>query len=134
MQELDAQELIRILATAKDIPELVITEDSEESTIDIQEDTRESGRTRLRSGVDIPLKGLDFLPLAICQAVAYIGEKSKTINRYLEILRAHDGFTFDSMSDVILQTWVSSFKTIRRQSPIASKILHTMAYLDYPGV
>ncbi|KAK0672534.1 hypothetical protein QBC41DRAFT_370984 [Cercophora samala] len=134
MQEDDAKELVQRLAAAKDIPDLAITDDSKESASDTQEAQNESGEPRIPSDVEVLLKELEYLPLAIYQAVGYIGEKSKTIKRYLEILKGNDNFTFDSISEGVLQTWISSFQTIRRQSSNAWKILHTMSYLDHSGI
>jgi hypothetical protein len=93
------------------------------------------------------LEALDFLPLPITQAAAYIREADITLARYLSLLRSDDrgmndlleqGF-YDSGRDSesqnsIFSTWKISFDQIRKQKPRAAEILSLMAVLDRQSI
>lgn len=93
------------------------------------------------------LEALEYLPLAITQAVAFINENSTTISGYLELLGADDAEIqalldedhgdhrrdFESASSVI-RTWKLSFDLISKQKPLAARTLSLMAVLDRQGI
>jgi tetratricopeptide (TPR) repeat protein len=93
------------------------------------------------------LEALEYLPLAITQAVAFINENSTTISGYLDLLGADDveiealldedhgdhRRDFESASSVI-RTWKLSFDLISKQKPLAARTLSLMAVLDRQGI
>lgn len=93
------------------------------------------------------LEALEYLPLAITQAVAFINENSTTISSYLKLLGADDAEIqallnedhgdhrrdFESASSVI-RTWKLSFDLISKQKPLAARTLSLMAVLDRQGI
>lgn len=93
------------------------------------------------------LEALDFLPLAITQAAAYIRENGVSLVDYLESLRASDEEVkelldenlYDPGRDVeirnsVFQTWKISFDRIRKQNLRAAEILSLMAVLDRQAI
>ena len=111
-----------------------------------------SKRVQLEDDVDEALshqllQTLDFLPLAITQATAFLAENGISIAEYLEILQRDDSEMkeflatdiFDpgrdsDLSNSILQTWKVSFDQIRLQKPLAADILSLMAVLDRQAI
>ncbi len=111
-----------------------------------------SKRVRLEDDVDETLsrqllQTLDFLPLAITQATAFLAENEIPIADYLEILQKDDSEMKDflatdiydpgrdsDLSNSILQTWKVSFDQIRMQKPLAAEILSLMAVLDRQAI
>ncbi|KAF4630282.1 hypothetical protein G7Y89_g7861 [Cudoniella acicularis] len=92
--------------------------------------------------VDI-VQTLDYLPLAITQAAAYLEQTNMTVAEYLKLLRNGKTDTFDLLKEGIrdftrdheiqnsvFQTWKLSFQQISKQSPRAADILSLMALLD----
>ena len=95
------------------------------------------------------VEAIEFIPLAITQAAAFINENEISVTRYVSILR--EGPTdaelvglmdhnipdnrrdFESSNSVI-QTWALSFERIREKNPLAGKILSLMAVLDRQGI
>lgn len=82
------------------------------------------------------LETLNFLPLAISQAAAYIGEQDIKLTYYLELLCAGDADTKDlleeqyydpgrdqELQNSILRTWSLSFEQIKGQKRRAADIL-----------
>ena len=93
------------------------------------------------------LETLDFLPLAITQATAFLAENEYSIAEYLEILQKDDSEMKEflatdiyapgrdsDLSNSILQTWKVSFDQIRTQTPLAAEILSLMAVLDKQAI
>lgn len=93
------------------------------------------------------LETLNFLPLAISQAAAYIGEQDIKLTYYLELLCAGDADTKDlleeqyydpgrdqELQNSILRTWSLSFEQIKGQKRRAADILSLMAVLDRQAV
>lgn len=93
------------------------------------------------------LQILDFLPLAITQATAFLVENEISIAEYLEILQKDDSEMKEflatdiydpgrdsDLSNSILQTWKVSFDQIRMQKPLAAEILSLMAVLDRQAI
>ena len=111
-----------------------------------------SKRVQLKDEVDEALshellRTLDFLPLAITQATAFLVENQISIADYLDILQKDDSEMKDFLaidvydpgrdsknSNSILQTWKVSFDQIRKQKPLAAEILSLMAVLDRQAI
>ncbi|KAF2470888.1 TPR-like protein [Lindgomyces ingoldianus] len=95
------------------------------------------------------LQTLDYMPLAITQAAAYIVQRAPrmTVSRYLDEVRRsdHDRARLlkkdvgDSRRDgrasnSIIATWQISFEYIRKESPTAARLLSLMSLLDCQGI
>ncbi|OCK85886.1 hypothetical protein K432DRAFT_217425 [Lepidopterella palustris CBS 459.81] len=90
------------------------------------------------------VEALDYMPLAITQAAAYISQRAPraTVPRYLHDLREADRDTklldmdiADSRRDgtasnSIITTWQISFEHIRRERPSATRLLSLMSLFD----
>jgi len=95
------------------------------------------------------VKELDYMPLAITQAAAYINQRAPraTVSRYLEDLRKGDqdrakllntdigDFRRDgAASNSIIATWQISFEYIRGARPSATRLLSLMSLFDPQGI
>jgi Tetratricopeptide repeat len=95
------------------------------------------------------LQALDFMPLAITQAAAYISQRAPriTISRYLDNLRRSDkdraALLKKDVGDVrrdgrasnsIIATWQISFEHIRKERPAAARLLSLMSLFDRQGI
>ena len=95
------------------------------------------------------LQALDYMPLAITQAAAYIEQRAPrmTISRYLDEIRRsdHDQARLlkkdvgDSRRDgrasnSIIATWQISFEHIRKDLPTAARLLSLMSLFDRQGI
>ncbi|KAH0556857.1 hypothetical protein GP486_005356, partial [Trichoglossum hirsutum] len=95
------------------------------------------------------LRDLDYMPLAITQAAAYISQRAPltTVSKYLRDLRRSDedrarllkedvGDTRrDSRaSHSIMATWQISFEYIRKERPQAARLLSLMSLFDRQGI
>jgi hypothetical protein len=89
---------------------------------------------------------LEYLPLTITQAAAYLKQIETTASEYLELLRAgkqdipdlleesiHDPGR-DRESNCVFQTWKISFDQISKQNPRAADALSLMATLDRQAI
>ncbi|KAI9767614.1 MAG: hypothetical protein M1839_004471 [Geoglossum umbratile] len=91
------------------------------------------------------VEALDYMPLAITQAAAYISQRAPraTVSRYLQDLckddrdRAKlldidigDSRRDGTASNSIIATWQISFKHIRRERPSATRLLSLMSLFD----
>ncbi|KAF4456185.1 short-chain dehydrogenase, partial [Fusarium austroafricanum] len=93
------------------------------------------------------LEVLEFIPLAITQASAFIGKRGKTVQYYLQEYQKSDttrakllsyefsdhGRQSNSMESVA-KTWIISFEGIRQSNPRASELLCVMSFLQHHGV
>lgn len=94
---------------------------------------------------------LEYIPLAITHAAAYIAVRAQTISTYLELFReseenqAHllssqgaivmrDMRRDGSVSSAVITTWQISFEQIRKMSPEATELLSLMAMFDRQGI
>lgn len=96
----------------------------------------------------ILLKRLEFLPLAITHAAAYIDENEITVAKYIDMLQADDSELISLLdreelidhrrdsksSSSIMQTWKISFDQIQRQHHRSTQLLLLMAILDRQGI
>ena len=89
------------------------------------------------------LDGLEYLPLAITQAAAFITENDITLSDYLNIFNSDDSELVDLLStdhsdqrrdsdiqNSIVRTWKISFDQISKQQPRAAELLSLMSVLD----
>ncbi|KPM42215.1 hypothetical protein AK830_g4365 [Neonectria ditissima] len=91
---------------------------------------------------DALLEELQYFPLAISQAGAYMHQTSTTVDEYLTLLkRSQDRWSvlkdsrFDrhrqrGIPNSVLETWKISIERIRQENGMAYRILHAIAYLD----
>ncbi|KAK4223173.1 P-loop containing nucleoside triphosphate hydrolase protein [Podospora fimiseda] len=90
---------------------------------------------------------LEHLPLALIQAAAFIHEKSISASRYLQLLNESDQNFVDLLSNefetvgrdseaprAVAETWILSFKQIRRQNMFASELLSLMSLFNRQGI
>jgi tetratricopeptide (TPR) repeat protein len=95
------------------------------------------------------LQTLDYMPLAITQAAAYISQRAPriTISRYLDNLHRSDNDRATllkkdvgdvrrdgSASNSIIATWQISFEHIRKERPAAARLLSLMSLFDRQGI
>ena len=93
------------------------------------------------------LEALEYLPLAISQAAAFISENHITLSEYLEILRTSDSDTQELLNEdlgdlrrdkesenSVIKTWKLSFDLISEREPRAAELLSLMAVLDRQGI
>ncbi|KAK5987846.1 Nephrocystin-3-like protein [Cladobotryum mycophilum] len=109
-------------------------------------------RKRLRDGYcdDIILQllqELEYIPLAITQAVAFMAKRRKTIPQYLEQYRKNDStrtkflsYEFsdhgrqESRMESVAKTWKLSFETIRDSNPRAADLLCLINFFQHQGI
>ncbi|KAK2763919.1 hypothetical protein FQN54_009538 [Arachnomyces sp. PD_36] len=92
---------------------------------------------------------LDYMPLAIAQAAAYINQRAPltTVSKYLHDIRKSDGDRSrllqqdagdtrrdGTASNSILTTWQISFDYIRKERPPAARLLSLMCLFDRQGI
>lgn len=89
------------------------------------------------------LEELEYIPLAITQAAAFMSKRRRTIPQYLDLYRKSDsarvrmlsyefsdhGRQYNSMESVA-KTWIISFESIRRGNPRSADLLSLMCYFD----
>lgn len=116
------------------------------------------GVALLKSKLDAPhredemrtlVRALDYMPLAISQAAAYISNKSPrvTISSYLRELKTSNeestGLLDENMteshrererSNSIVATWQVSFQYVRQTKPSAARLLSLMCLFDRQGI
>ena len=95
------------------------------------------------------VRELDYLPLAIAQAAAYISARATrmTVSKYLTLYRSDDTsqrrLLDEESGDLrrdpgvpnsIIRTWQISFDQIKRKWPSAAELLSFMAMLDRQGI
>jgi tetratricopeptide (TPR) repeat protein len=95
------------------------------------------------------VKALDYMPLAITQAAAYISQRAPraTVSRYLQDLHKgdrdrakllemdiEDSRRDGTASNSIIATWQISFEHILRARPSATRLLSLMSLFDRQGI
>ena len=93
------------------------------------------------------LETLNYLPLAITQAAAFISENSITVAVYVQMLQEsdagikdvleedfHDAGRDTDIQNSVFKTWMLSFARISEQKPRAAEILSLMAFLDRQAI
>ncbi|KAJ4267323.1 hypothetical protein NW762_003427 [Fusarium torreyae] len=90
---------------------------------------------------------LEFLPLALVQAAAFIQENSITVVEYLELLDGSENDLVELLNEefetvgrdsdtprAVAQTWMLSFQQIERQFPFAGELLSLMSIFDRQAI
>ena len=88
---------------------------------------------------------LNYLPLAITQAAAYVSKRDVSLEQYLSLLsdtnideileqNFYDHARDSEIQNSIFLTWKISFDQISRQNPRAAEILSLMAVLDRQSI
>ena len=98
-------------------------------------------------GIEKLAKELEYLPLTITQAAAYLEQTDISATEYLEIFRAgqsdipnlleesmYDSSRDHESSNSVFQTWRLSFEQLETQSPKAADMLSLMAVLDRQAI
>ena len=93
------------------------------------------------------LDALEYIPLAITQAAAFISQNYITLTKYMEMFCTNDSEVQDLLDEdlgdlrrdsesqnSIIRTWKLSFDLIREQKPRAAEMLSLMAVLDRQGI
>lgn len=92
------------------------------------------------------LKELQWLPLSISQAGAYMRRTSTTVKEYLHLLAQgrqrwdvlktteFDRYRRPDVPNSVLETWSISINRIQQESEMAYRILHVIAYLDNQNI
>ena len=93
------------------------------------------------------VEALEYIPLAITQAAAFINENLSSLTEYMEMLHASDSemqqLLNQDLGDLrrdsqghnsIVMTWKMSFDLINKQEPRATEMLSLMAFLDRHGI
>ena len=87
-------------------------------------------------------QSLEYLPLAIVQAAAFINSNGVSVSEYLSLFRATDTETglfgehfedpsrYKELESTIARTWHISFDQIRRQDSLAAEYLSFIACID----
>ena len=92
-------------------------------------------------------KTLDYLPLAITQAAAYLDKMDMAVAEYLDLLKMGKAGSFDllrpdahdpgrdyEIQNSVFSTWKISFDLISRQAPRAAGLLSLMAMFDRQAI
>ncbi len=94
------------------------------------------------------LSRLEYLPLALIQAAAFIQANTITVSEYLRLLSISDRHTVDLLSEdfetahgrdsetlrAVAETWIPSFEQVQRQNPLASELLSLMSLFDRQAI
>jgi hypothetical protein len=93
------------------------------------------------------LAQLEYLPLAITQAVAFILEHGSTVAEYCRLLQKsesesmkllsvdlEDGRRYPQIPHSVINTWKVSFDLIKQRAPRAAELLSIMCFLNRQGI
>jgi hypothetical protein len=93
------------------------------------------------------LDELDYLPLAIAQAAAYINTNKTSISGYLRLLGSteqdvvsimsrefRDSTRYKNSASAVATTWVVSFDQIRKQDAVAADLLAYMCCIEWKAI
>ena len=93
------------------------------------------------------IDSLEYLPLAITQAAAFISQNSIDVAKYLDLFRTNDSELQDLLDEdlgdlrrdsesqnSVTRTWKLSFDLINKQNRKAAEVLSLMAVLDRQGI
>ncbi|KND89201.1 Protein SERAC1 [Tolypocladium ophioglossoides CBS 100239] len=105
--------------------------------------TRLEGNAATDHDLSTLAKRLEYLPLALVQAAAFIQENSITVQEYFELQDDSDQGLVDLLSEefetvgrdsgaprAVAQTWMISFQRIERNNTLAGQLLSFMCLLD----
>ena len=91
---------------------------------------------------NVLFESLDYLPLAIAQAAAFMVKRRKSVAEYLYLIQddstrsqilSQKSYIHDRVersSDSIVSTWWVTFRSIKRENPRAAELLTMMSLLD----
>jgi hypothetical protein len=108
--------------------------------------TRGDILTQEEEGVFSLLEELQYLPLAISQAGAYMQRTSITGQQYLHLLRQgqtrweilkktdKDRYRRPEVPNSVLETWNISIQRVRTESEMSYQMLHIIAYVDHQNI
>jgi tetratricopeptide (TPR) repeat protein len=97
-------------------------------------------------GVELLLEELQWLPLAISQAGAYLYRTDTSVSEYLSQLKRETGRwrvlgedEFDrhrrgDAQNSVLRTWAISIRRLKQESQTAYRILHVLAFVDNQNI
>ncbi|EKJ67737.1 hypothetical protein FPSE_12108 [Fusarium pseudograminearum CS3096] len=90
---------------------------------------------------------LEFLPLALVQAAAFIQENCISVDEYLELLNGSEDDLIQLLDEefeavgrdsdtprAVAQTWMLSFQKIEKQYPFAAELLSLMSLFDRQAI
>ena len=94
------------------------------------------------------LSRLEYLPLALIQAAAFIQANTITVNEYLRLLDKSEQHIVHLLSEdfetahgrdsetprAVAETWILSFEQLQQQSPLASELLSLMSLFDRQAI
>jgi tetratricopeptide (TPR) repeat protein len=89
------------------------------------------------------LEELEYIPLAITQAAAFMSKRQRTVTQYLDLYRESDSARVRMLSyefsdharqynsmESVAKTWTISFESIRKGNPRSADLLSLMCYFD----
>ncbi|KAK1569875.1 P-loop containing nucleoside triphosphate hydrolase protein [Colletotrichum navitas] len=145
-----------ILITTRDKRAALRFSQGKPSIIEIEKmNQNETGQLLQRTlGKEAPLEEvsslsarLEYLPLALVQAAAFIQENSISISEYLQLLDESDENLVDQLSEPfttvgrdsgvpneVTATWIVSFNQIQQRDTLASQILSFICLLDRQAI
>ncbi|SPO02369.1 uncharacterized protein DNG_05042 [Cephalotrichum gorgonifer] len=89
---------------------------------------------------------LEYLPLALAQAAAFIQENCIPVSEYIQLLGKNDQLVdllseeFEAVgrdsgtSHAVTETWILSFEQIQKQDRLASELLSLMSFFDRQAI
>ncbi|OBS25749.1 hypothetical protein FPOA_06284 [Fusarium poae] len=90
---------------------------------------------------------LEFLPLALVQAAAFIQENCITVDEYVELLNGSEDDIIQLLDEefeasgrdsdtprAVAQTWILSFQQIEKRYPFAAEVLSLMSLFDRQAI
>lgn len=97
------------------------------------------------SDLELLLKQLEYLPLAISHAVAFISQNNSSVQRYLTLLKQESEFVKLLEREVrdqrrspvpwsVMNTWKVSFDFLKEREPQAVELLSMLCFLDRQGI
>lgn len=113
-----------------------------DEAIKLLEAVRDKEAAEELEGVETLLRELEWFPLAISQAGAYMKGMEMTASQYLSLLRQSkrrwdilkttefDRHRRPEMPNSVLDTWTVSMERIQSENMMAYQVLHIIAYLD----
>ena len=90
---------------------------------------------------------LEYLPLTLVQAAAFIQENTMAVGGYLQLLDRSDQDLVELLSEefetvgrdsetprAVTATWILSFEQIKRQNGLAGELLSLMSFFDRQAI
>ncbi|PHH85178.1 hypothetical protein CDD83_793 [Cordyceps sp. RAO-2017] len=93
------------------------------------------------------LQELEYIPIAISQAIAFMLKRQYSVPQYLALYRENDinktdllsrGFTDplrrDRPQESVTRTWLTSFQSVERANPRAARMLRLVSFFQHQGI